>query len=203
MNLSGNAKWNCADRQGLYTGLSVRGALGSSIIPRPTRPVTARRPLTLLVTSVCACAKLGWLAINCIRSRVSDVMRSSGRLEALLMIIVLGLCATQLTACITAYPRDGVPTEQMATAEVSGYPSDIRVWGDSDASFPADPLVSFRDERIKAAKTDPSIKLRELDALTLSGGGSSGAFGAGILAGWAKAGTRPKFELSPVSVLDL
>ena len=67
--------------------------------------------------------------------------------------------------------------------------------GNSYASFPADHLVLFHDERIKAAKADPSIKLRELDALTLSGGGSSGAFGAGVLAGWAKAGTRPKFDI--------
>ena len=117
------------------------------------------------------------------------------RLEFLPRIVLLGLCGTQLTACIAAYPRDGVPTGYMAEAEVSGYSSDIRVWGDSDASFPADRLISFRDERLKAAKTDPSIKLRKLDALTLSGGGSSGAFGAGILAGWAKAGTRPKFDI--------
>ena len=138
---------------------------------------------------------VGLAAIPCILSRVSEVMRSFRTLEALLRITLLGLCATQLTACIAAYPRDGVPTEHMATAEVNGYPGDIRVWGDSYASVPADRLVLFRNERIKAAKTDPSIKPRELNALTLSGGGSSGAFGAGILAGWAKAGTRPKFDI--------
>jgi predicted acylesterase/phospholipase RssA len=83
----------------------------------------------------------------------------------------------------------------MAEAAVSGYPSDVRDWGDSYASFPQDRLVLLRDQRAKAAKTDPSIKLGQLNALTLSGGGSSGAFGAGILAGWAKAGTRPKFDI--------
>ncbi|TPJ32218.1 patatin-like phospholipase family protein [Mesorhizobium sp. B2-8-3] len=113
----------------------------------------------------------------------------------MLRITLLGLCAIQLTGCIAAYPRDGVPTERMAAAQVSGYPSDIRVWGDSDESFPPDRLIAFRDERIQAAKADPSIKLRELDALTISGGGSSGAFGAGILAGWTKAGTRPRFDI--------
>ncbi|TPM34361.1 patatin-like phospholipase family protein [Mesorhizobium sp. B2-3-5] len=113
----------------------------------------------------------------------------------MLRIILLCLCAAQLTGCIAAYPRDGVPTERMTAAEVSGYPRDIRVWGDSDESFPPDRLIKFRDERIKAAKADPSIKLRELDALTISGGGSSGAFGAGILAGWTKSGTRPRFDI--------
>ncbi|CAH2407415.1 hypothetical protein MES4922_640008 [Mesorhizobium ventifaucium] len=66
---------------------------------------------------------VGWAAFACIQSRVSDVMRSFRRLEAQLRIILLGLCATQLTACIAAYPRDGVPTQWMATAEVSGFPA--------------------------------------------------------------------------------
>jgi predicted acylesterase/phospholipase RssA len=134
-------------------------------------------------------------AIDCILSRICDVTRGFMRPEALLRIIFLGLCATQLTACIVAYPRNGVPIKEMATAEVSGYPGGIREWGDSYASFPPERLVLFRDQRMKAAKTDPSINPRELNALTLSGGGSNGAFGAGILAGWAKAGTRPQFDI--------
>ncbi len=38
--------------------------------------------------------------------------------------------------------------------------------------------------------TSPSF-----DALTLSGGGADGAFGAGILIGWTQHGNRPEFEL--------
>ncbi|MBB6409201.1 patatin-like phospholipase family protein [Mesorhizobium sangaii] len=126
---------------------------------------------------------------------ICSSMRTSGLWKTLLKTVVLAMGASQLTACIAAYPRDGVPAQYVSNAEVSGYPGDIRVWGDSYASFPTDRLVLFRDQRIKAAKTDPSIELRELNALTLSGGGSSGAFGAGILAGWAKAGTRPRFDI--------
>lgn len=33
-----------------------------------------------------------------------------------------------------------------------------------------------------------------VDALAISGGGANGAFGAGILAGWAKSGQRPQFQ---------
>jgi predicted patatin/cPLA2 family phospholipase len=192
MNSSRNAKRDCADRHTRSIGQR------SSAVEYYSESYASYHGQTATYFAGYEGLRVryvGWVAITCIRSRVSDVMRSFGRLEALLRIIVLGLCATQLTACITAYPRDGVPTEYMATAEVSGYPSDIRVWGDSHASFPVDRLVLLRDERIKAAETDPSIKVRELDALTLSGGGSSGAFGAGILAGWAKAGTRPKFDI--------
>ncbi|KUM27225.1 hypothetical protein AU467_02180 [Mesorhizobium loti] len=83
----------------------------------------------------------------------------------------------------------------MSSAEVRSYPQDIREWGDSYASYSAKRLVVFHNERLKSARTDPSIKPNELNALTLSGGGSSGAFGAGILAGWEKAGTRPHFDI--------
>ncbi|MBY5461230.1 hypothetical protein HFO89_33755 [Rhizobium leguminosarum] len=97
-------------------------------------------------------------------------------------IIALSLCASQLTACIAAFPRDSVPQQFASAAEPPGYQHDIRVWGDSYASYPAGRLVRLRDERLKASKADPSINTGELNALTLSGGGSSGAFGAGILA---------------------
>ncbi|MBA1138645.1 patatin-like phospholipase family protein [Mesorhizobium neociceri] len=110
-------------------------------------------------------------------------------------MIALGLCASQLTGCIAAVPRDSVPQQLASAAEPPGYQRDIRLWGDSYASYPAERLVRFHDERLKASKADPSINVRALNALTLSGGGSSGAFGAGILAGWAKAGTRPKFDI--------
>src|SRR5262249_19529857 len=101
--------------------------------------------------------------------------RGFARTRALLPTIVVALCATQLCACVGA-TRDGVPTQYMASAEVRGYPQNIREWGDSYASYSAGRLVVFHNERLKAARTDPAIKLNELNALTLSGGGSSGAF---------------------------
>ncbi|UCI05197.1 patatin-like phospholipase family protein [Mesorhizobium sp. B1-1-8] len=109
--------------------------------------------------------------------------------------IGLGLCASQLAGCIASFPRDSVPQEYASIAKPPGYSDDIRIWGDSYASYPTQRLVRFRDERLRASKVDPSINLRELNALTLSGGGSNGAFGAGILAGWAKSGTEPKFDI--------
>jgi hypothetical protein len=35
----------------------------------------------------------------------------------------------------------------------------------------------------------------EIDALAISGGGANGAYGAGLLYGWGKNGTRPEFQL--------
>ena len=152
------------------------------------------KPTETVHAACCEGPSVRYVQLTAVMTYVCHVLRSLGRPEALLRILLLGLCATWLTACI-AYQRAGVPIKHMATAEVSGYPGDIRDWGDSYASFPAERLVLFRDQRIKAAKTDPSIRLGELNALTLSGGGSNGAFGAGILAGWSKAGTRPKFDI--------
>ncbi|MCA3556495.1 MAG: patatin-like phospholipase family protein, partial [Aestuariivirga sp.] len=45
--------------------------------------------------------------------------------------------------------------------------------------------------RQKAAGLSPT----ERNFLALSGGGSNGAFGAGLLTGWTEAGTRPEFTI--------
>ncbi|CAH2395226.1 patatin-like phospholipase family protein [Mesorhizobium escarrei] len=83
----------------------------------------------------------------------------------------------------------------MATAELSGYPRRHTRLGRFLCKFPGRSarLISRRAD--KGGQDPPIIKLRQLDALTFSGGGSSDEFGAGILAGWAKAGTRPKFDI--------
>ena len=53
------------------------------------------------------------------------------------------------------------------------------------------PLLRDRfPEAIDAAKETAPM----LSHLVISGGGANGAFGAGLLAGWTKSGTRPKFE---------
>ncbi len=126
--------------------------------------------------------------------RISSWRRGK-RAAYLPRMIVLGVCAAQVSACVATFPRNSVPQQYASAAEPPGYQRDIRVWGDSYASYPAGRLVRLRDERLKASKTDPSINMRELNALTLSGGGSDGAFGAGILAGWAKSGSRPRFDI--------
>ena len=41
----------------------------------------------------------------------------------------------------------------------------------------------------------PPIRSGRITYLALSGGGSGGAFGAGILTGWTTAGTRPTFDV--------
>jgi predicted patatin/cPLA2 family phospholipase len=117
------------------------------------------------------------------------------KLAVLARWLFLVLAATQLSGCLSGTPRNGVPEDFATIAEVKGYPPDIRIWGDTLIALPPERLIQLREQRLKAAKSDPAIKPGEINALTLSGGGSSGAFGAGVLTGWTEAGTRPQFDI--------
>lgn len=83
-----------------------------------------------------------------------------------------------------AAPKSGARQEERATftvqdedaAVVPGIP-DARVWGDSETAF----------TRLLPQAGGPW--------LAISGGGSDGAYGAGVLAGWSEAGTRPEFAV--------
>ena len=52
----------------------------------------------------------------------------------------------------------------------------------------------MHDERQETFKVDDN-GLPVRNGLSLSGGGSNGAFGAGFLVGWTECGTRPGFKL--------
>ena len=121
--------------------------------------------------------------------------RFGARLAVVARWLVLGMAAAGLSGCLEGQPRNGIPQDFKYIPQVSGYPLDIRIWGDTLASFPRERLIQLRQQRVMAAKADPSINLSEINALTLSGGGSSGAFGAGILTGWTQTGTRPRFDV--------
>ena len=66
--------------------------------------------------------------------------------------------------------------EEQDAAVVPGFPN-VRVWGDSAADF----------ARLLPQATGPW--------LAISGGGSDGAFGGGLLTGWSQAGNRPEFAV--------
>jgi len=122
-------------------------------------------------------------------------MMLGSRHAALARVVVFAIAAISLTACLQGEPRNGVPSDLRYLPQIEGYPIETRVWGDTLDSIPPDLLDRLRRERLAAARTDPTMNPRELNALTLSGGGSSGAFGAGILTGWTEAGTRPRFDI--------
>jgi hypothetical protein len=72
--------------------------------------------------------------------------------------------------------RASFSADDEASAVVPGI-ADARVWGDSAAEF----------ARLLPQASGPW--------LAISGGGSDGAYGGGVLAGWTQSGTRPEFAV--------
>jgi hypothetical protein len=99
-----------------------------------------------------------------------------------------------LTGC-ASLPRDAVPPAYADKAIVIEG-AQVRYWGDHEpANFRA--LAAEKWAQVKA--TRPSLLSKgarpRIDFLAISGGGSDGAFGAGLLVGWTARGDRPEFDI--------
>lgn len=90
--------------------------------------------------------------------------------------------------------RAPVPEPLVATANVPGY-SLIRFWGDDGSGVTPEYIQTAGAQAVAAAKIDPQIKPLDRKFLSVSGGGSDGAFGAGLLIGWTETGKRPQFDI--------
>ena len=85
--------------------------------------------------------------------------------------------------------RSPLPQELSSRATVPGGPR-ARAWGDEPPPW-TDAWISTPREELHAQYQ--GLVGREHNYLAISGGGANGAFGAGLLTGWTKAGTRPEF----------
>lgn len=101
--------------------------------------------------------------------------------------IVLGLLGCAGTTVESL--RDPVPEALVPTAAVPGY-AGIRYWGDDAASLPPSYLNQIATQQAAAQSTTNNRYY-----LSVSGGGSNGAFGAGLLIGWNESGTKPEFTV--------
>ncbi len=107
------------------------------------------------------------------------------RVAALSLVIVLSGCSTLL--------RDPAPSARMADARIGEFTS-IRYTPLADSKPVADAIrQAFVGETPDNYETLPDGG-RRYDYLAVSGGGSDGAFGAGLLNGWSAHGDRPKFK---------
>lgn len=104
------------------------------------------------------------------------------------LILTLYL-AIALCSCAATH-RKAVPVELMSKAGVIGHPAVRDFADDFSPTLQASLIESFRQTRNSPQTTSEPTSL-----LALSGGGAYGAFGAGLMCGWAKAGTRPVFRL--------
>ena len=108
--------------------------------------------------------------------------------------LAIGLCAV-LGACATGSLRQVVPAELADQARVVGVQGEnIRFWGDEPPKNMVKLAKEFRKQQDRAS---PGSNRRNpvQHMLAISGGGSDGAFGAGLLNGWTQAGNRPRFTV--------
>ncbi|MEG9434824.1 patatin-like phospholipase family protein [Edaphobacter sp. HDX4] len=113
-------------------------------------------------------------------------------------ILGLSLSLIIVQGCAAHSRHAAVPSGLAAKAIVSGMDYGIRY-------FPENPdrVQVFIDDYGKTmeledayyAKQGHSGSLPSIAMLAISGGGDNGAFAAGFLNGWTKAGTRPEFKL--------
>ena len=94
-------------------------------------------------------------------------------------------CAGKLT-------RNPLPLELTNEASIPGVP-EARFWGDEWPKHSLERMETSTDDEIR--RRSPGIYNKPHNYMAISGGGANGAFGAGLLAGWTDAGTRPEFTM--------
>jgi predicted acylesterase/phospholipase RssA len=113
------------------------------------------------------------------------------RLSILLVLSVAVLSG----GCASMIERTPIPTALAAeTAQVPNIKGS-RFWADE---APRDVQATYKEHMEGAPElfaSAPQVNGRkQVQILALSGGGSDGAFGAGVLTGWTARGDRPEFE---------
>jgi hypothetical protein len=125
------------------------------------------------------------LKFSIVRGRNLDIFIRISQLILLGSLLVTSGCAN--------LPRNAIPIDEMQQAEVPGFPG-VRAWaGHLSETFQADMQLSMSQEG--DVFLDRTNDKYVYSVLALSGGGSNGAFGAGVLNGWTKSGRRPPFKL--------
>lgn len=105
------------------------------------------------------------------------------------------LSVSLLVGCGALKSREPLPGEYLSTASVEGY-GEIRYWGDTPNTRLIDSIVeSWEQERRALNLPADATEFPPAAYLAISGGGSDGAFGAGVLNGWTQSGTRPVFKI--------
>jgi predicted acylesterase/phospholipase RssA len=98
-----------------------------------------------------------------------------------------------LTACGTIPERNPVPEGDGTLAKIPGMPYPVRFWGDETPEHYVTLMRELSPSQLQAEL--PAITGTQHHYLAISGGGQDGAFGAGLLNGWTRAGTRPEFTM--------
>jgi predicted acylesterase/phospholipase RssA len=95
-----------------------------------------------------------------------------------------------LAGCSSLQRKAAVPSQQMGQAQIAGL-SGVRYLVASQSSI--DQMAGDIQDGFKVR--DAKTLNAPANYLSLSGGGDDGAYGAGLLIGWAERGDRPQFNL--------
>jgi uncharacterized protein YceK len=109
-----------------------------------------------------------------------------------LTLLTLMIIALLLGGCGTVQLRNPVPASVVEAPKVLGN-ADYRFWGDDIPPQIERQVRTLSKEEIKA--DFPALFGQPHHYLAISGGGADGAFGAGLLVGWTRAGNRPDFQM--------
>ena len=109
-------------------------------------------------------------------------------------VLPLMLAVAFLSACSTL-PRNAVPPDSLDRAHIQGMPDNIRALGLSQSQA----LQSDFAQAMVDGGVEQGCDTRNANpvfcVLIISGGGGTGAYGAGVLNGWTQSGTRPEFKI--------
>jgi predicted acylesterase/phospholipase RssA len=107
------------------------------------------------------------------------------------------LAALIASGCQKATRQNAVPNALQTKAFFPGYPNSRYFPMDAAhvAEFERAFLNALEFEKEDLARHGHKGRLPPAAYLAISGGGDGGAFGAGLLNGWTKAGTRPEFKM--------
>lgn len=94
-------------------------------------------------------------------------------------------------ACTAPPPREPAapPRERYELAAIPGFPA-VRIFHDTLTRPGPDEIRAYLRQRREAR-----MPTDRFTVLALSGGGSDGAYGAGLLKGWSERGDRPDFDV--------
>jgi len=113
----------------------------------------------------------------------------SERLKQAFTRLILLVFLTALSACMSP-DNPAVPPDLLDEVSV-GRLEGLRSWGDGRSELPEE-RMSEQAQLVRQTQLETG---REFNVLALSGGGQSGAYGAGLLNGWTQNGSRPVFDV--------
>lgn len=105
------------------------------------------------------------------------------------MLLVLTLL---MSGCASVRHRNPLPEALSPMAEIPGISSSARAWGDVP---PPNAEKWLNTPKAELQADFPAMIGAAHTYLAISGGGASGAYGAGLLVGWTARGDRPEFSI--------